>query len=197
MYWKRDLKVIRVNFCRTGAIVSDWEVAPNIEFLKAAALKSWEQEMVYDFSNMLLFDALRVEIAEGNLSLDNIQFSYEDEPIRVNHYGACNEDYPKMGEINLNYVTRTLIAATNKRKQEREDEMMERHGVKTLQELVEKRNIEKTLRLAERYGTSGEDLGRIMRQISDEKKEDSNLAKAIEEGQAPGPGRDSTTSGNQ
>ncbi len=165
--------MIRINFCKGGASTSDWDINERVQFFKGviASRKEWVLQdpcPVWDFSNMLLFDAFRAEIAEGKISLDDICFSYEDKPIEVNHYGGCNRDYPRQGKLNLDYSSRTLMAATKKHKEEREASYMERYGVKTIEEVWELRKREK--------------------------EENPSLAKAIEEGQAPGPDRNSTTS---
>ena len=108
--------------------------------MKERASYYWEQEMVYDFSNFLLFDALRAEIAEGKISLDNICFSVDDKPLEVNRFGAC-PNYPKQGEFR--YSERVLIATMHKRKEEDESRMMDKYGYKTLKEVYEAKQREK------------------------------------------------------
>jgi hypothetical protein len=168
--------MIRINFCRTGASVSDWDIADKVEFFKSIIISRRQyipQDPcpIYDFSNFLLFDAFRAEIAEDKISLDEICFSYEDELIPVTKYGACNDwHWPKVANLREDVGARTLKAAINKRR------------------------TEKTLSLAKRYGMSGNDAQRI---LGYEKEESSSLAKDGTEGQAPAPDRNSTTSGNQ
>lgn len=178
--------MIRINFCKTGASVSDWDIDSRVEFLKSMAVNHWS-DLVYDYSNLLLFDALRAEIAEGKISLDNITFSVDDKPLEVNRYGACH-NYPKEAESACNYSTRVLIAAMNLRKKEEEDRCMAKYGVKTFKEVAE---LKKKGKLRSCGGP--ESLEAVYR---DEKEESSTNSKINEEGQAPGSDRDSTTSGN-
>ncbi len=110
--------MIRINFCRTGASVSDWDIADKVEFFKSIIISRrryipQDPCPIYDFSNFLLFDAFRAEIAEDKIALDEICFSYEDEPIEVNEYGKYDKILRRQ-EDNLNFVTRMLIAASEK-----------------------------------------------------------------------------------
>lgn len=118
--------MIRINFCKTGASVSDWDIDEKVEFLRKIALQhsrlELQSEWVYDFSNFLLFDALRAEIAEGKLGLDNISFSVDDVPLEVNKYAKYGEHIRRQEE-NLNYCTRILLAATKKYEEEKATRM--------------------------------------------------------------------------
>ena len=113
--------MIRVNFCKTGASVSDWDIDEKVQFLRKIALQhsrlALQSEWIYDFSNFLLFDALRAEVAEGKISLDNICFSVDDVSLEVNRYGRCGSIDRQ--EKNLNYITRTLVASTKIYEKER------------------------------------------------------------------------------
>ena len=103
--------MIRINFCKTGASVSDWDIDEKVEFLRKIALQhsrlELQSEWVYDFSNFLLFDALRAEIAEGKLGLDNISFSVDDVPLEVDKRGRCTS-WPKEADVRDKILERLL-----------------------------------------------------------------------------------------
>lgn len=142
--------MIRINFCKTGDSVSDWDIDETVKKLKVWAPITWiEGEEVCNFSNFLLLDALRAEIAEGKLSLDDITFSVDDKPLEVNRYGVINP-WPNIDRRDK-YGSRVLIAAMNLRKKEEEDRYMAKYGVKTFKEVVElkKREKEESSSLAE------------------------------------------------
>lgn len=103
--------MIRINFCKSGASVSDWDIDGTVEFLKKTALIKPEYkdypEWVYDYSNFLILDALRAEIAEDKISLDNISFSVDDVPLEVDKRGRL-PSYPKEAELRDGYYERLL-----------------------------------------------------------------------------------------
>lgn len=110
--------MIRINFCKTGASVPDWDIDEEVERLKLVAEQNatWTGKMaVYQRSNFLLLDALRAEIAEDKISLDNICFSVDDVPLQLNEYGAPLR-WPKEAGIREEFGARILKAAVEKRK---------------------------------------------------------------------------------
>lgn len=133
--------MIRINFCKTGASVSDWDIDVTVgNIVREAAngdrFDNPARPLVHHYSNFLLLDALRAEIAEDKISLDNISFSVDDVPLEVNKYGVV-VPWPRIDNRD-GYGTRTLMAAMNKRKAEKEVQNMERYGVKTDEEVKEK-----------------------------------------------------------
>lgn len=97
--------MIRINFCKTGASVSDWDIDEKVLYIGRIA--KLDKVTTYHFSNFLLLDALRAEIAEGKISLDNITFSVDDVVLEVDKRGRL-PSYPKEAELREGYYERLL-----------------------------------------------------------------------------------------
>jgi hypothetical protein len=108
-----------VDYCRDGIAVSDfdWEYWLN----KILEEKGYwtTTDMKYRFSTEVMFHALRLEVAKGTISPDDILFRDDGQDIHINEYGAI-QDWPRgFLEENMELSEKILTLAMAKRKIER------------------------------------------------------------------------------
>lgn len=104
--------MIRINFCKTGASVSDWDIDDTVAKIKRIS-KDNGLAPRYHYSNFLLLDAIRAEIAEGKISLDDIVVSIDDVYLQVFLNGTIERSYPEEGLTSMRVVGRILRAQKN------------------------------------------------------------------------------------
>jgi hypothetical protein len=113
--------MVTIKYCAEGDAVSDFYLDNWLEDVMIAVADVgntlWERN--FEVSTSLPIYIIKREVAKGNISMDDIQFKYDDKIIRVNRYGAII-DWPRgFADKEVDYCEDTLKLAMKMRQAER------------------------------------------------------------------------------
>jgi hypothetical protein len=112
---KGERKMIKIEYCQDGAPVSDWAVSDWVYNVK----KNKDADHTFRVSTAPPIEAIRLEIALGNLAPEEVTFSYCDLLFQANKYGAITDWPVGFCDRGAAYAEDILRAATKRRCLER------------------------------------------------------------------------------
>lgn len=110
--------MITIEYAGYGKPVSDFDYEKVLKDIIWLCLEH-SSPTPYCFSSSIIFTAIRLAIAKGEIPHDKIQFKYQDKVFSVNKYGAIMDWPTGFCDIGSRMCEEILKLAMAKRKQEK------------------------------------------------------------------------------
>lgn len=109
--------MLTIEYCRDGDPISDFEAEEWVR--EIINIEKNDSEFLSKVSTSLPIDLISLAVVDGKLNYKNVKFLFNGEHMFINEYGVIQNQKIGFCDKSLNTVTKTILAAINKRKEKR------------------------------------------------------------------------------
>ena len=111
--------MITIEYCEDGEPISDFNYEDWITRIKNYFLYAKEQDWYLKASTDIAIQALRLEIAKGNINCEDITFAFKDEKFKANKYGVFNKVPDGFCKAHFDLIWQIIRVGIDKHKEDK------------------------------------------------------------------------------